>query len=426
MKIIKIASLLTMLLMPLASLVCADFFARGSFSAQYFALYYGIGLCIMLLIFGLEKLALASKKASRAIRGVELVFFIASLLAVMIISFSVYPNSLSGLFFTACAAFFAVLGRTLAKKPVNECVSGLWIGIFCGFSVGAFVIFSLSAHGEVLKTGRIISLGSFVLVLVLSVFLRNQSSITTELSRRRGENSELSSRVRRSNVALSLIFCVIFLTSLLSVGTLSSLASGGLKNLIKAIVGFFKVQLQGVNSEIPREFPDDFMSYANLSTADDSILVAIFSLIFIGLLGLIVFLTVRFIVNKVRGFVNNSEYKKDDSRFAYIDTFEEKAPPKKAKANIKKLLRLYRREKRPIEKFRLGYRLILLYLQKKGENVCAWSTTAVHLEAIEKRADADLAKKLVCAYNSVRYDDEKPSEASLELLDRFISELSLA
>lgn len=425
MKIIKITSLLTMLLMPLPTLVCADFFARGSFSAQYFALYYGIGLVIMLCALGIERLALFSKKASKAIRGFELLFFIASCGAVMILSFTLYPNSLSGIFFTACAVFFAVLGRILARKPLEEAVSALWLGIFCGFSVAAFLIFSLNAHGEALATGRAISLVSFVAVLVLAVFLRNQSSITSELSRRRDENSELPSRVRRSNVSLSLIFCLIFLTALFSVGTLSSLASGGLKNLLKALVGFFKVQLQGVNSEIPREFPDDFMSYASLSTADDSILVAIFSLIFIGLIGVVAFFLVRFIINKVKSFVSNSEceYSADDC--AYIDTFEEKAPLKKSSVTIKKLLRSYRREKSPTEKFRLGYRILLLLVEKSGEELFPSSTTSDHLCVFSEKTDADSAKKLISAYNSVRYDDETPSDASLGLLDRVLSDFSI-
>lgn len=425
MKPIKIVSLLTMLLMPLPTLVCADFFARADFSFLYFTLYYGIGLVIMLCAMGIERLALSSKKASRAIRGFELLFFIASCGAVMISSFTIYPNSLSGIFFTACAVFFAVLGRILAKKPLEEAVSALWLGIFCGFSVASFLIFSLNAHGEALATGRVISLVSFVAVLVLAVFLRNQSSITSELSRRRDEKNELPAHVRRSNTALSLIFCLIFLTALFSVGTLSSLASGGLKNLLKALVGFFKVRLSGQYSEIPRENFDGFLSYSQAYTVDDSILLMIFGLIFVGLIGVVAFFLVRFIINKVKSFVSNSEreYSADDC--AYIDTFEEKAPPKKSSVTIKKLLRSYRREKSPTEKFRLGYRILLLALQKSGDELLPSSTTSDHFGILSEKTDADSAKKLISAYNSVRYDDETPSDASLGLLDRVLSDFSI-
>ena len=416
--------MLAMLLMPLPTLVCAEFFARGSFSLLFFALYYGIGLALMMAVFGLERLALNAGKGSKTIRSLELVFFIASLVGVFILSFSVYPNSLSGIFFTCICAFFLLYGRALAKKPANECLSALWLGIFCGFSTATFLIFSLNAKGEPFNTGRLLSLGAFVVVLVLAVFLRNQSNITSEFSRRRNENAGLSGRVRRSNTALSLVFCLIFLVFLFSVTTLTSVFSGGLRELLKAVIGFFKVKISGTYDEIPREDFDVFFSYTQAYETNDIVLTVIVSLLLVALVAVVIYGIVRFIVNRIRRFVNNSDRGFSAENCAYVDTFEEKIPHRKSERGTKKLLRRYRREQNPTEKFRLGYRLILLFLIKKGESLSPSSTTARHLEILSEKTDTVHANELITAYNSLRYNDREPSVASLSLLEQLVAELS--
>ncbi len=93
----------------------------------------------------------------------------------------------------------------------------------------------------------------------------------------------------------------------------------------------------------------------------------------------------------------------------------------------REILRKYRREADPVLKYRLGYELFLMRLGRSAFPQLPTDTTTIHRSkggmAFGGRTDESGLEEMVRQYNRVRYGGEIPGSAALEQLDRVLEEI---
>lgn len=414
-RILKILAVAAFGMVTLPLMLVNDVIAFGGFSLLRFAAYYAAFGLLFALGYALANASKKKKKLLVLSRAVGILcFFLSFLLAL-------FTEGI-GLIVTVgfCAAFWYFLGERAAVKHYADFFPAFALVVYIVVTLGAYISCGMISDEKLGKSvgGAVIVM--FAVELVMSAMLINQSGIYDKANRRSEIRAMLPKGLSGYNAALVLIivsaglglyffkdYIIVFLTT-----------------LARLIVQFI-IFIMRMNSE-SMEIQDSEEGSAPLFSADGMPLNQLTMTLFIAMLIILAIIyrkkiwrAVKDFAKRIRDFFTREQPESGEDT-GFVDFFEElpAARRKNEPINDSKLLRLYRAERDPREKYRLGYRIILRELNKNRAKIVPPDTVNEQLEKGKTVCGGDFGE-ITRVYSALRYDDETVTAEQLAALEEF-------
>lgn len=414
-RILKILAVAAFGMVTLPLMLVNDVIAFGGFSLLRFVAYYAAFGLLFALGYALANASKKKKKLLVLSRAVGILCFFLSFLPAL------FTEGI-GLIVTVgfCAAFWYFLGERAAAKHYADFFPAFALVVYIVVTLGAYISCGMISDEKLGKSvgGAVIVM--FAVELVMSAMLINQSGIYDKANRRSEIRAMLPKGLSGYNAALVLIivsaglglyffkdYIIVFLTT-----------------LARLIVQFI-IFIMRMNSE-SMEIQDSEEGSAPLFSADGMPLNRLTMTLFIAMLIIFAIIYRKKIWRAVKAFVKRicglftREQSESGEDTGFVDFFEElpAARRKNEPINDSKLLRLYRAERDPREKYRLGYRIILRELNKNRAKIVPPDTVNEQLEKGKTVCGGDFGE-ITRVYSALRYDDETVTAEQLAALEEF-------
>lgn len=414
-RILKILAVAAFGMVTLPLMLVNDVIAFGGFSLLRFAAYYAAFGLLFALGYALANASKKRKKLLVLSRAVGILCFFLSFLPALF-------TEAIGLIVTVgfCAAFWYFLGERAAVKHYADFFPAFALVVYIVVTLGAYISCGMISDEKLGKSvgGAVIVM--FAVELVMSAMLINQSGIYDKANRRSEIRAMLPKGLSGYNAALVLIivsaglglyffkdYIIVFLTT-----------------LARLIVQFI-IFIMRMNSE-SMEIQDSEEGSAPLFSADGMPLNQLTMTLFIAMLIILAIIyrkkiwrAVKDFAKRIRDFFTREQPESGEDT-GFVDFFEElpAARRKNEPINDSKLLRLYRAERDPREKYRLGYRIILRELNKNRAKIVPPDTVNEQLEKGKTVCGGDFGE-ITRVYSALRYDDETVTAEQLAALEEF-------
>lgn len=414
-RILKILAVAAFGMVTLPLMLVNDVIAFGEFSLLRFAAYYAAFGLLFALGYALANASKKKKKLLVLSRAVGILCFFLSFLP------AIFTEGI-GLIVTVgfCAAFWYFLGERAAAKHYADFFPAFALVVYIVVTLGAYISCGMISDEKLGKSvgGAVIVM--FAVELVMSAMLINQSGIYDKANRRSEIRAMLPKGLSGYNAALVLIivsaglglyffkdYIIVFLTT-----------------LARLIVQFI-IFIMRMNSE-SMEIQDSEEGSAPLFSADGMPLNQLTMTLFIAMLIIFAIIyrkkiwrAVKDFAKRIRDFFTREQPESGEDT-GFVDFFEElpAARRKNEPINDSKLLRLYRAERNPREKYRLGYRIILRELNKNRAKIVPPDTVNEQLEKGKTVCGGDFGE-ITRVYSALRYDDETVTAEQLAALEEF-------
>ncbi len=438
--VMKCVAALAMLLLPLPMLFVFEVSAFDGFTLWHYLLYYAVagitaGAAYFLMSFKL------SRHKPRAIFAVNmLTVFIGIILTVAVPAVSMAVNNTLGengfIVFSLCLGLMPsvivwyLLGLSLRKNAFDEVFTPVWLGIYIVETFFCYIFCSAMAEDRAYLNDSKTKISVLLVVMaLLTVLLINQSNIQSQIDRRRNTNLIVPKGLKLYNAKLIGIVGGIILAALL----LKDYVATGLTWLVQMTLKIidaliFNIRFQqtdpitGDDAKIPEI---DFVQ-AQQSTKD----IFAYIIIVAAIVLLIVFRKKIWALIKKAAKRIFGKYSADDSTINeyedYKDSYEalDIKQERIVRETKKDCLKKYRRTKDKTEKFRLGYRLYIMWLAERStDNISAMTVEQQKNVSDKLYHGTESISNLSGSYNRVRYDDENPTDNDIATTEHLIDEL---
>ena len=438
--VLKCIAVLAMLLLPLPLLFVFDVSAFKAFSFWRYLIYYSF--CLIVCPVGYFLLS-----ARKAQHKPKLIFLFNMLIGAAAISFAVLTALFSALVhsamgenefdaFTLCVGLIPSvllwyhLGMRIRKYNFDEVFSFPWLGIYLVETVLCYVFCCvMEADRAYLGASKTKIAVLLVVMGLITVILVNQTNIQTQIDQRRNTNLIVPKGLRLYNAKLISIVGFVILAALL----LKDYIAAGLTwmvtmtlKIIDALI--FNIEFQQTD---PIYGEDTQIPEGNLfSTERGGKDFLIYILIIVLVILAIVFRKkiISFFKSIASRFFGKFSAADTDVCEAdcYTDSYEKLdiRQERITKTTKKDCLKMYRKEQDKTKKFRLGYRLYLMWLAERSSDNLGNMTVEQQAEKSEKiyHGENDTLQ-LAKSYSEIRYNDKNASEKDFEVADRLIDEL---
>lgn len=320
----------------------------------------------------------------------------------------------------AAAVFWYFLGERASRKHYADFFPIFAFGIYIVVTLFAYFAFSLSASEELRPPVQSAVIGSFLAELCLAALLINQSGIYDKASRRRETKTTLPHGLSGYNAALVLLFTgaglALYLFSDKIVWLLWEIVRLILR-LILALVRiptdfFVPAEESGDLSELlPKSGPFEFWNN----------LAALLAIVLIIVFRKQLWAWLKNVGRAIYGFFSRDAAESGEP-LDFVDLFEEAPSPKRGKTQVltdAQLLKKYRAQTDPLQKYRLGYRLLLRKMNRANAHITPSDTASAHLEK-GRRVYGEALSPVIKGYNAVRYHGEDAGSAPADALEKLL------
>ncbi|MGN0610759.1 MAG: hypothetical protein ACI4JI_03150 [Ruminiclostridium sp.] len=438
--VLKCIAVLAMLLLPLPLLFVFDVIAFEGFSILRYLIYYSA--CIFICPAGY--LLMSARKAQHKpkliflfnmlIGAAAIVFAVLTALFSALVHFAMGENEFDA--FTLCAGLIPAvllwyhLGMRIRKYNFDEVFSFPWLGIYLVETVLCYLFCCvMEADRAYLGASKTKIAVLLVVMSLITVILVNQTNIQTQIDLRRNTNLIVPKGLRLYNAKLIGIVGFIILAALL----LKDYIAAGLTWMVTMTLKIidtliFNIEFQQTD---PIYGEDTQIPEGNLfSTERGGKDFLIYILIIVLVILVIVFRKkiISFFKSIASHFFGKFSAEDTDVYEAdsYTDSYEKLdiRQERITKTTKKDCLKMYRKEQDKTKKFRLGYRLYLMWLSERSSDNFGNMTVEQQAEKSEKIYHGEndtlqLAKR----YSEIRYNDKIASDKDFEVADRLIDEL---
>lgn len=438
--IMKCVAALAMLLVPLPLMFVFEAAAFGGFVLWHYPIYYAIAGVVTALGYILMNIR-SSRHTPKTIFLSNLLIALCGTAVIILVAVvsTIINNSLGengfGVF-NFCLAFMpAVLvwylcGLSLKKNKFDEVFTLVWLGIYLAETFLCYIFCCAMAEDRAYledSKSRIAVL--LVVMALLTVLLINQSNIQTEIDRRRNTNLIVPKGLKLYNAKLIGIVGVIILAALLLKDYVAAWLTWLVQMTFKIIdTLLFNIRFQQTDPITSEDTKlPDFNFFSAESGNQDYLLyilaVAVVILVIVFRKKIIAFF--KKIAHRIFGKYSVDEGTSEENE-DYIDSYEEldMKQEKIVRESEKDCLKRYRKTKDSTEKFRLGYRLYVMWLSRRSTEDISAMTVEQQESVSEKlyHGTGDI-KTFADNYNKVRYDDRQAADNDIQLSDSLIDEL---
>lgn len=321
----------------------------------------------------------------------------------------------------AAAVFWYFLGERSSRKHYADFFPIFAFGIYIVVTLFSYFAFSFSAAEELRPSVQNAVIGSFLAELCLAALLINQSGIYDKASRRRETKTMLPHGLSGYNAALVLLFTGAGLALYLFSDKIVWL----LREIVRLILMFILYLMQtfgqtmetvpgeggDLSEMLPKSSPFEFWN----------ILAVLLAIALIIVFRKQLWAWLKNIGRAIRDFFSR-DVAESGEPLDFVDLFEEAPSLKRKKAQTltdAQILKKYRAQTDPLQKYRLGYRLLLRKMNRANADITPSDTASAHLEK-GRRVYGETLSPIVEGYNTVRYHEEDAGSEPTDALEKLL------
>lgn len=311
-------------------------------------------------------------------------------------------------------------------RSYSDIFTTVWFGCYVVEAVISSLLLMASYDDYIRRTGNLQLCVMFGIIITLSAVLANQTNIDVRTQQRAGGKSVLPKGLRSYNASIIAGVGAVTVALCLLSGPIASAIVSFIKQIIKMFLNWLRSQedIEVIpDSTLTNENDGEMIAWSHGNEAPVEILyAAVFILLFI--------LAIKF-RRKILEFIKEiikPLFKQDviETLPFSDEVFEAERSDISESAKRKteqQLIRQYRREKDPSKRYRLGYLIILLKLERTPFAQLPSDTTDIHAVKETMAFRNENIKQMVSVYEKIRYGGETPTEEECMLQQKIISSL---
>lgn len=390
-----------------------------------FAVYAAFMLCGRLCGAWAQHLGSTAKQRAWAVFGSRMAVIVPSAAFIIVCVCLRLPTSLYFYAFPAAVLIYFG-GRRSAGLQYSDIMTRGWFAVYFTAAVITSFILWLTKNEELRSAGMTQLCVMFGILIVVSAVLANQTNIDTRAQQRASGRNVIPKGLRGYNAALIAAVCAAAVGLFLFAKPVAQLAMDGVYAIVRGIVALLQKDQAG-----PEEFqPDETLPEEGqlaIEYGSNSFMSGLSFLLFLGVAAVIIHFRKQ-IIDLLKGLIAPlfRENDKPES-LSFADEFSDSVSVRRTKRDIRRteqnLLKAYRKEQDPTEKYRKGYLLFLMRLDRTAFAHLPSDTTTVHGKKgamAFRREDIDA---MVEEYNNVRYGGKIPDEKQITEQEMLLNEL---
>lgn len=341
--------------------------------------------------------------------------------------FSLHTGLLLYLLPGCVAAYYG--GYLSAGRDYSEAFSRGWFAVYFVAAIIAAVLLSFTHDPALTSAGMSQLCVSFGVLIIGAAVLTNQTNIDIQTRQRAGGRAVLPKGVRGYNALMIAVVGAVILALFLFAKPVAEGITAGIKALVRLLMSL--IRQNGRDEADDGEMSENTGDAVDFTENENPYADLLMFLLAAG----IVFLAVKF-RRQIWGFIKEifAPLFKTPAREEDMPFFDElsastdqRTASKSALRTERELLRKYRRETDPAAKYREGYELFLMRLGRTAFPQQPTDTTTLHADKGAKAfggrlQDVEMAE-MVRTYDRVRYGGAVPGNDELERLDRLLDEI---
>lgn len=320
----------------------------------------------------------------------------------------------------AAAVFWYFLGERASRKHYADFFPLLAFGIYIVVTLFSYFAFSFSAPEELRPPVQNTVIGSFLAELCLTALLINQSDIYDKASRRRETKTMLPHGLSGYNAALVLFFTGAGLALYLFSDKIVWLLRETVRLIVRFILALMRVP---TDFFVPAEEGGDLIGMLPESRPYElwNILARLLAIVLIIIYRKQLWAWLKSIGRAIRDFFSR-DVAESGEPLDFVDLFEEAPSLRRKRTQVisdAQLLKKYRAQTDPLQKYRLGYRLLLRKMNYANAHITPSDTASAHLEK-GRRVYGEALSPVVEGYNAVRYHGESAGSEPTDALEKLL------
>lgn len=436
----KCVAAFAMLMLPLPMMFVFEVSTFGGFILWHYLIYYAVAGVVTAAGYMAMSVKRSQHKAKTIFLSNIMIAAIGTVLTILVPIVSTAVNNTLGEYtfnvfnfsiaLMPSVVVWYLLGLSLRKNSFDEVYTPVWLGIYLVETFMCYIFCcAMSEDKAYLNDSKTKIVVLLIVMALLTVLLINQTNIQSQIDRRRNTNLIVPKGLKLYNAKLISIVGAVILVALL----LKDYVAAGLKWLVQMTLKIidtliFNIRFQQTDSLTPEDtqLPDSDIFSTEQGNKD----FLIYILVIVVVVLIIVFR------KKIIGFFKKiakrffGKFSVDDSAVNeyvdYTDSYEtlDIKQEKIVRETKKDCLKKYRKTKDKTEKFRLGYRLYIMWLAERSTDNISAMTVEQQRNVSDKlyHGTANI-NELSGSYNRVRYDDENPTDNDMISAEHLIEEL---
>ncbi len=437
-RFLRVCAALSMLIIPLPVMLMFDSAAFKEQNILRYLFYFLTAIPSVAAGYLLQKVR-ATQTKTKKIFMMSLTMIITLVVMFVITSITVNAiNESTEYSFNGTYVIFALLpaislwfllGIKLTRKSFSDIYTPLWLCIFMVETFLCYIFAFFLKEDHPLMTNAQSAMAYLVIIMALIVaLLINQSNIETQINQRKNTNLIVPKGLKAYNAKLIIIVGAVILFLMLFRKIIADILWWLIQNTLRLIDSILQVIKMETSAPITPDgtIPDSPLIGIQEGGADFTIYV-----VFIIALVLAIIFRKRILAffKSIALKIYNKFSAKETESFAeenYIDYYE----PITQQSQVIKYetdadcLKRYKKEKDSTEKYRLGYRLYMMWLAKRNKGMTE-KLTVEQQKSISRttyHGSADI-EDITDSYTKIRYNDCVADSEKLSTMDELVKEL---
>lgn len=412
--ILKFLAIISFGLVTLPFVLTNDVLAFENISPLRILLYYaGFGV-IFGLGYALGRVTIKRKKLILAERFAGILTFCAALVLLTV------TDEVNVIFAVgASCVLWYFLGERAARKHYADIFPAFMFGVYIGVTLLCYLFYGAMCRTELKEPVQTAVIIAFMVEMCLAALLINQSGIYDKANRRRETRTMLPKGLSGYNAALVTGVTVCGLMLYIFADKIVWL----LNEIVRLFIKLFVLLMKGNSEFMAIESGDNSTEFTGLMEYEH---YDIWNLLFFVTVILLIIIFRRQLWRAVKGFFSriigffSKETALSEAEPEFVDVFEQVSGVRKAKdLSYSALMRQYKKETDPQQKYRLGYGVLLWQMKYCRAKLCASDTVTDQYEKGRDIFGAEL-QGITTAYDRLRYDGEAVTAEQLSALDSLI------
>lgn len=390
-----------------------------------FAVYAAFMLCGRLCGAWAQRGGFTAKQRAWAVFGSRMAVIVPSAVFIIVCACLELPTSLYFYAFPAAVLIYFG-GRRSAGLQYSDIMTRGWFAVYFTAAVITSFMLWLTKNEELRSAGMTQLCVMFGVLIVISAVLANQTNIDTRAQQRASGRNVIPKGLRGYNAVLIAAVCAAAVGLFLFAKPLARLAMDGVYAIVRGIVALLQKDQAGREEFRPDETLPEGGRLA-IEYGSNSFMSGLSFLLFVGAAAVIIHFRKQ-ITDLLKGLIAPLFRENDKPEpLPFADEFSDSVSVRRTKRDIRRteqsLLKAYRKEQDPTEKYRKGYLLFLMRLDRTAFAHLPSDTTTVHGKKgtmAFRREDIDA---MVEEYNNVRYGGKIPDEKQITEQEMLLNEL---
>lgn len=320
-------------------------------------------------------------------------------------------------------AFFG--GHHTVGMSYSDVFARGWFALYFAAALIGSGLFFFTRDEQVIASGRFQLCAGFGALIVLSAVLANQTNIDSRTAQRAGGSAVLPNGLRGYNAGLIAAVCAAAVGLFLFAKPCAAIVRSGITAALSWLLSLIKPHEEVIPNDTGSGDGGD--GGVEITAADG----ALANLLQFLLVAAAVFFVIRFrkqiwaLIKELCEPLFKENALPEELPFVdeVFDAAQKGASERERRKTEQQLLRRYKRETDPTEKYRLGYALFLARLARSPFPQAASDTTTIHRQKGGSAFRREEISGMVSVYNEVRYGGRAPDENELAAQERLIEEL---